>query len=276
MSYWVKDYTKFNDVTINGVTYTGVVGHCLADTVSDLPPRIQGTRALLIGSDCEIVSTGDKYEMDTYGNWHIQPKAFSLDLTGYYTSAETDSAISTGVTTAINALDVSSVSIGADETLATLKETNGKISSTKQSIQITESQVTGLSTDLSDLTTLANGKFALKFSEFTAIPDNANLGYSDTSTTPITIVDGYTTPGIYVRGSTAASIVGRPSDYQGAFLLIVQNTSAATRFQQILFPVANISGNSSNFFYKRYYTANGWQEWCKFEGTGVQPVIPTP
>lgn len=98
MSYWVKDYTKFNDVTINGVTYAGVVGHCLADTVSDLPPRIQGTKALLIGSDCEIVSTGDKYEMDTYGNWHIQPRAISLDLTGYYTSTETDTAISDAIT----------------------------------------------------------------------------------------------------------------------------------------------------------------------------------
>lgn len=99
MSYWVKDYTKFNDVTIDGTTYNGIVGHCLADTASDLPPRIQGTKALLIGSECEIVSTGDKYTMDTYGNWHLQPRETSvaLDLSGYYTSAEVEQAISDAI-----------------------------------------------------------------------------------------------------------------------------------------------------------------------------------
>lgn len=103
MSYWIKEYTKLNDVTINGSTYSGVLATCVADTVSDLPPRIVGTMALCIGSICEIVEDGSKYEINSYGVWKLQPNSatVALDLTGYYTSAQVDAAITAAVNSAL-------------------------------------------------------------------------------------------------------------------------------------------------------------------------------
>lgn len=122
---------------------------------------------------------------------------------------------------------------------------------------------------VSDLTALANTKMPLKYSDYTTIPDGANIGYGTTA-------GSYTTPGVYVRTTSSAGIAGRPSDYQSAFLLIVRNTSAESRYQQELYPLANVSGSVQHFFYKRYYTAAGWQDWSKFEGTATTPYIPTP
>ena len=73
-----------------------------------------------------------------------------LDLTGlqtFYTKVKGD------ISTAINALDVSDLvqdteGNKAGKTLLTLSETDGKINATFQDIQITESQVTNLTTDL--------------------------------------------------------------------------------------------------------------------------------
>lgn len=56
----------------------------------------------------------------------------------------------------IAGLDVSALSISANETISSISETDGKIAATKQSIQISESQVTGLETDLSSIKNNAN------------------------------------------------------------------------------------------------------------------------
>ena len=103
MSYWFKDYEVLGTVTISGVDYQSVVGVLYADTSADLPPRLVGSRALAISSTCTDVSTGDKYMMDTYGNWNLQPTStsVSLDLSGYYTSAEVDAAITAAVNSAL-------------------------------------------------------------------------------------------------------------------------------------------------------------------------------
>lgn len=68
------------------------------------------------GTDVSLVTTGEKY------NWNNK--------------AETSD-----ITSAINDLDVASTSIGQGETLATIKEENGKIAVTKQDIKIGLEQV---------------------------------------------------------------------------------------------------------------------------------------
>ena len=59
-----------------------------------------------------------------------------------------------GVRTAINELDVDEISVGAANTLSSISEIDGKISATATPIQIVESQVTNLETDLANKVTL--------------------------------------------------------------------------------------------------------------------------
>lgn len=60
----------------------------------------------------------------------------------------TDYAKKSNVTAEIEKLDVDELAIGVGETVKTISEADGKIAVTKQSIQITQSQVTGLDTAL--------------------------------------------------------------------------------------------------------------------------------
>ncbi len=61
------------------------------------------------------------------------------------TNGKLNSTAATQITTAINALDVEAVNLGAGETVKSISETNGKIAVTTQSISINQSQVDGLS-----------------------------------------------------------------------------------------------------------------------------------
>ena len=64
------------------------------------------------------------------------------------TNGKLNSTAATQVATAINALDVDAVNLGAGETVKSISETNGKIAVTTQSISINQSQVDGLSNAL--------------------------------------------------------------------------------------------------------------------------------
>lgn len=61
------------------------------------------------------------------------------------TNGKLNSTAATQITTAINALNVEAVNLGAGETVKSISETNGKIAVTTQSISINQSQVSGLS-----------------------------------------------------------------------------------------------------------------------------------
>lgn len=78
-----------------------VLGTVICDTFSDLPAATDFTGFVLVmGSVADIIDTGDRYKLDSNGVWMLQPKPSSitatvgLDLTGYYTAAQTDAAIS--------------------------------------------------------------------------------------------------------------------------------------------------------------------------------------
>lgn len=54
-------------------------------------------------------------------------------------------------TTAINALNVEAITVGADKTLSVISEANGKISATPVAIQIAQTQVTGLTDKITEI-----------------------------------------------------------------------------------------------------------------------------
>lgn len=62
--------------------------------------------------------------------------------------ARSNIGVADAIDAAINSLDVNNINIGASKTLFALSETDGKISATATSIQIAESQVTNLTSDL--------------------------------------------------------------------------------------------------------------------------------
>ena len=83
----------------------------------------------------EYIWVTDKFEK--IGNTDI-------DLSAYAKSADVDTKISTE----IGKLDVDEIAVGAGKTISKISETDGKIAVTPVDIQITESQVTGLTDSL--------------------------------------------------------------------------------------------------------------------------------
>lgn len=73
---------------------------------------------------------------NTWSAWELVVQVSDSDKTAWDAKADISD-----ITSAINDLDVASTSIGAGETLATIKEENGKIAVTKQAISITNKQI---------------------------------------------------------------------------------------------------------------------------------------
>lgn len=106
MSAYLADFAPWPD-------QNGIVGKIYCDSVSDLPATndFPDYGTLVLSSKSYIVPTGDVYMMDGAGTWHLQPRenSVSLDLSGYYTSAEVDSAISSALSGYYTAAQVNSV-----------------------------------------------------------------------------------------------------------------------------------------------------------------------
>ena len=70
------------------------------DTQADLPSATSmDNYTIVTPSELTVVYDGSKWMIDETGTWRKQPGQFTLDLSGYYTSAQTDSAISTALST---------------------------------------------------------------------------------------------------------------------------------------------------------------------------------
>lgn len=106
-------------------------------------------------------------------------------------SENNKAATEKAVRDAIDALDVTAVTVGADKTISSISETNGKISATPVSIQIAESQVTNLTADL-----------ASKASTATVVTD---VSY-DTTNKKFTQTIGGTTEDIVTLGTLSADL----------------------------------------------------------------------
>ena len=77
------------------------------------------TIKLLQGSTAEDISTGDLYMMKSDDTWVLQPKGITLDLTGYYTSAETDTLLS-GKQDSLDASQLDAVNSGITSALVAM------------------------------------------------------------------------------------------------------------------------------------------------------------
>lgn len=127
--------------TINLVagTYVSLTPNS-ADKSVTINSTLESKTAASGGTDVSLVTTGEK---DTWNN----PQN-SIAWDGTYNASTNKGATVSTVTNAINALDVNAVTVGASKTLSSISETNGKISATAVDIQIAESQVTNLVSDL--------------------------------------------------------------------------------------------------------------------------------
>ena len=64
----------------------------LCDTAADLPASVDGY-SVTQGFTAKIIEDGSTYIADSSGTWKKQPDGIQLDLTGYYTAAQTDSLL---------------------------------------------------------------------------------------------------------------------------------------------------------------------------------------
>jgi hypothetical protein len=137
------DATVSDNSTNVSVSVTETNGKLTSITVTDTAATSDHVHGN-ITNDGKVGSDANKVLVTTTGG-----TVTAGNIDGTYNASTNKIATQSTVTNAINALDVSNISgFGADQTLATLTETDGKIAASFQSIQIAESQVTGLEADL--------------------------------------------------------------------------------------------------------------------------------
>lgn len=113
------------------------------------------------------------------------------------TASEVSAIAKAYATSAVESLDVETIPVGAGKTLASIGEVDGKISAATIDIQITQSQVTDLTTDLNaitaDISTLSDDVAGLESdkldkSEFAALSNEIGLSAA-TSANPVVTKD---------------------------------------------------------------------------------------
>lgn len=114
---------------------------------------------------------------------------YTIDQT--YDGTSTNAQSGVAVKQAIDALDVSNITanLGANKTITELSETDGKIAATASPIQITESQVTNLTTDLNAKANLSGATFTgpvILSGTPTETNEAVTKGYVDSITSTIT------------------------------------------------------------------------------------------
>lgn len=79
-------------------TVQNIVIDAIVDAQSDLPAVNDLSPYRIVSpSTCYVIADGSKWMLNSGDLWVQQPSGVSLDLSGYYTSAQVDSAISTAL-----------------------------------------------------------------------------------------------------------------------------------------------------------------------------------
>lgn len=200
MSYLIVDkMAEYTDRTTGNIQIRAQI---VADTAADLPAN---TTALsyLLGTYAKTVDTGDEYYIDSNGSWILQPSPNQLDLTGYYTSAETDTLLS-GKQDSLDSAQLDAVNSGITSALVAM------IQKSPQVISRTVTTITA-----SDTLTDTGVSYTIPASGYVRI--TATAQYKDSGSNPQELVirtdssvfahETFTT-GDNQYGLTASCIVG--------------------------------------------------------------------
>ncbi|MBR4348076.1 MAG: hypothetical protein IKN03_06960 [Fibrobacter sp.] len=174
-----QELVLWKDTSTNPVTavWQTSEGNYKLKQTAKTDPTASGTTLTAIAtisqdSNGDITATKKTIQSATTSQQGVVQLAGSIGAT---VSSENNKAASEkAVRDAINALDVSNITanLGASKTISALSETDGKISATATPIQITESQVTNLTTDLGNkadkVANATSGNFA-------SLDENGNL-----------------------------------------------------------------------------------------------------
>lgn len=174
-----QELVLWKDTSTNPVTavWQTSEGNYKLKQTAKTDPTASGTTLTAIAtisqdSNGDITATKKTIQSATTSQQGVVQLAGSIGAT---VSSENNKAASEkAVRDAINALDVSNITanLGASKTLSALSETDGKISATATPIQIAESQVTNLTTDLGNkadkVANATSGNFA-------GLDENGNL-----------------------------------------------------------------------------------------------------
>lgn len=195
-------------------------------------------------------------------------EALSPDLPS---SGAVYTAISTAVSNAVNALDVSDITANLSEskTITALSETDGKIAATASSIQISESQVTNLTTDLASKMS-ASDVFGLGTQITTAGSFSGDL-------------DNVKTAGCYYwvdtdipAHSPMRGNVSTNGAVENASIYVIKN-AYGNRYTQIVIPQGYVV-NAFGLYIRNSYSSSGvdtWTNWIYLEPTSHYDTTPT-
>lgn len=205
----------------------------------------------------------------------------------------TSDAVYTALTDAINGLDVSNITsnLGRNKTLTALSETDGKISATADTIQITKSQVTDLGTigtaaAKDYTTTVSSGGVDLPTSGsvYSAISDATSgklvasdvfgLGTALNGTDNIDSLDVglYYWAGAENKPTSTASTMPPLSS---ATLIQIKNAYDEALTQFVIPQNPYSSSTAPKVIYIRYKTNSGWQQFDTIEFASNYDTSPT-
>lgn len=98
----------------------GIIGQCCCDTAAELPAvnAFSSLGTLVATSTCRVINESATYQLNTQGVWKKKTDATSvaLDLTGYYSSAETDAAIAAAISP-VSAIASAALTLGNSEVI---------------------------------------------------------------------------------------------------------------------------------------------------------------
>lgn len=189
------------------------------DSVGSLPEEGNVT------GDVYLVEASSEEDAEEYvwtgSEW--EKLGVTVDLSGYSTTEQMNTAISEAVTAAVQALTLASTEIGAANTIASISQTNGIVAVTPTPIQIAESQVTGL-TDA-----LAAKADAADIPE-TIVESVTSNDFAVTGTTDVVV--GLTASDTPVTKKLTKNVAGDKLDFGGQIsangVLLTGNTGTVT------------------------------------------------
>lgn len=204
--------TKTDTLTLAQGSHITITPSSADDKVT-IATDLSSQSAAAGGTTESLVTTGEKY------TWNSKQDTIVWQDT--YNASSNKGATKKTVDDAINALDVSSITpnLGVSKTITALSETDGKIAATATAIQIAESQVTNLTSDLALKAPLASPALTgtptaptatsgtsttqIATTEFVITEIEERIGSSDALAYKGTITLGTSSPGAFTGAADA-------------------------------------------------------------------------